>query len=115
MRFAADENLDGRILEGIRRRVPGVDIVRIQDTEMYGASDPVMLEWVAQENRILLSRDVQTLIDDAYRRVEQELPMPGVIIVPMHAGIGKAVEALEIAIVAGRPLDFENQVTYVTS
>ncbi len=115
MRFAADENFDGRILDGIRRRVPDVDIVRIQDTVMYGASDPVMLEWVAQENRILLSRDVQTLIDDAYHRVEQGLPMPGVIIVPMDAGIGKAIEALEVAIVAGRASDFENQVTHVSS
>lgn len=115
MRFAADENFDGRILDGIRRRLPDLDIVRIQDTEMYGASDAEMLEWVAQEGRILLSRDVQTLIDDAYDRVKRGLPMPGVIIVQMDAGIGKAIEALEIAIVAGRESDFENQVAHVSS
>lgn len=35
MRFAADENFDGRILEGLRARMPELDIVRVQDTEMY--------------------------------------------------------------------------------
>jgi hypothetical protein len=30
MRFAADENFDGRILTGLRGRLPSIDIVRIQ-------------------------------------------------------------------------------------
>lgn len=32
MRFATDENFDGRILSGLRVRLPDADIVRIQDT-----------------------------------------------------------------------------------
>ena len=35
MRLLADENFDNRILRGIRREKTDVDIVRVQDTELY--------------------------------------------------------------------------------
>jgi hypothetical protein len=44
MRLAADENFDNRILRGPLRHNPDYDIVRVQDTELAGASDPVLLE-----------------------------------------------------------------------
>ena len=31
MRFAADENFDGRILQGLQTRLPDLDIVRVQE------------------------------------------------------------------------------------
>jgi hypothetical protein len=34
--FAADENLNDRIVRGLLRRRPDFDIVRIRDTEMRG-------------------------------------------------------------------------------
>lgn len=47
MRFLADENFNGDILKGLLRDLPGVDIVRAQDTEIYQASDPDLLQWAA--------------------------------------------------------------------
>jgi hypothetical protein len=43
MRFATDENFDGRILNGLRARLPDLDIVRVQDTEMYQSPDDKLL------------------------------------------------------------------------
>ena len=60
MRFLADENFDNRILEGVFRENPDFDVIRVQDTEVYQAPDPMILEWVAKEGRILLTRDVNT-------------------------------------------------------
>ena len=37
--FAADENFSGRIARGLQRRLPDLDIVRVQDTQMAGATD----------------------------------------------------------------------------
>lgn len=88
MRFAADENFDGRILAGLRTRLPDIDLVRVQDTEMYQAPDDKLLAWLADEARILLSHDVQTLVNDAYARVKIGLPMPGVIEVHRPTPIG---------------------------
>lgn len=61
MRFAADENFDNDILRGLLRRIPDLDVVRVQDTELYQAPDDRLLEWCAQENRVLLTHDARTM------------------------------------------------------
>lgn len=113
MRFLADENFNNDILHGLRSRMPDIDIVRTQDTEVYQADDPRLLEWAAQQGRILLTHDVQTIPGYVYQRVIAGLPMPGVVEVNQDINIGEAIEDLLILIGAGRPDDFENQVRYV--
>ena len=113
MRFAADENFDGRILAGLQARLPELDIVRVQDTGMVQSPDDRLLAWLADEGRILLTHDVQTLVNDAYARVKAGLSMPGVIEVHRDTPIGVAVDELAVVLGAGTADDFENQVTYI--
>jgi hypothetical protein len=113
MRFAADENFDGRILAGLRARLPALDIVRVQDTEMYQASDERLLEWLAEEKRILLTHDAKTMPRFVFARVRAGQPVGGVIEVHQDTPIGAAIDELEIMIVAGTVADFENQVKYI--
>ena len=80
---------------------------------MYQAPDPAILEWAASEARIILTHDVQTLIGDAYARVEKGLPMPGVILIPDTLAIGEALDELELFIGAGSPDDFEDRVIFI--
>jgi predicted nuclease of predicted toxin-antitoxin system len=114
MRFLADENFDGRILRGLKREDATIDIVRVQDTEIYQADDPTVLEWAAQENRILLSHDISTIPDYAYARVrDKDKPMPGVILVHRDAGIGEVLEDLLVVIGASEADEYENQVVHL--
>lgn len=113
MRFAADENFNGRILSALLERLPDLDIVRIQDTVMSGANDPELLAWLADEERILLTHDAQTIPGFAYDRVKASQRMPGVIIVRETISIGQTVDELEIMIVASDVADFENTVRYI--
>jgi predicted nuclease of predicted toxin-antitoxin system len=113
MCFAADENFSGPVLSQLLARLPDLDIIRVQDTALYGAPDPDVLAWVASEDRILLTHDVQTLVNDAYARVRAGLPMPGVIRVSDTAAISLVLDDLEVLLGAGQPEDFENQVKYV--
>src|SRR5690606_1892260 len=106
MRFAADENFDGRILDGLRARIPDLDIVRVQDTEMYQSPDDKLLGWLAEEGRILLTHDVRTMPRFVFERVRAGLPVPGVIEVE-DTSIGEVIEDLEVAIGAGTSEDFE--------
>jgi hypothetical protein len=77
--FLADENFHGRIVRGLRRQQPALDIIRVQDIEkLQSADDPTLLEWAAQAGRILLTHDAATIIGYAYDRVRLGLPMPGV-------------------------------------
>ena len=113
MRFLTDENFNNDILHGLQSRNPDIDIMRAQDTEIYQAGDPKMLEWAAKQGRILLTHDVRTIPSYAYERVVAGLPMSGIIEVSQQIGVGEAIEELSILIGAGEPVDFENQVRYV--
>jgi predicted nuclease of predicted toxin-antitoxin system len=57
LKFLADENFDNTIVRGLFRRHPKLDIVRVQDVGLSGKDDPTVLEWAAQEGRILLTHD----------------------------------------------------------
>lgn len=78
LRLAADENFNNNIVRGLLRRRPDLDIVRIQDVGLSGASDLAVLEWAAREGRVLLTHDVSTLTRYADERVQAGKPMPGV-------------------------------------
>jgi len=59
--FAADENFNNDIVRGLLRRLPDLDLIKVQDAGLSGADDPAILEWAAQENRVLLTHDVTTM------------------------------------------------------
>jgi len=50
IRFLADENFNGKILRGIQRERPDADILRVQDTSLFQAPDPQVLEWAARKS-----------------------------------------------------------------
>ncbi len=61
LRLAADENFNHAIVRGVIRRNPEVDIVTIQESNLSGAHDEDVLEWAADEGRVLLTHDVSTM------------------------------------------------------
>jgi len=113
LRLAADENFNNRIVRGLWRRAPALDIVRVQDSGLSGADDPTVLEWAAQEGRILLTHDVSTLTHYAYARVTAGKSMPGIFEVPRAVPIGIAIE--DILLLAECSLDgeWEGQTRYL--
>lgn len=96
LRFVADESLDGRVLRGLLRRVPDLDVVRIQDTEISGADDPTVPRWAAEAGRVVLSADVTTMTRWAYERIEAGEPMPGLIEVGQDVPVGPAIADLAL-------------------
>jgi predicted nuclease of predicted toxin-antitoxin system len=76
IRFVLDENFNGKIVRGLRIRNPDVDMVRVQDAEIMGADDPTVLAWAAQEGRILLTHNIDTMTNYATERITLGLPHP---------------------------------------
>ncbi len=74
MRLLTDENFNGSILRGLIRRLPTLDIVRIQDVGLLHADDHEILEWAANEGRILLTHDIATITAYAYDRIKNGKP-----------------------------------------
>lgn len=113
LRFAADENFNGKVVRGLLRVLPDIDLVRVQDTPLFGADDPDILAWAADENRLVLTHDAATMTAFAYERVRAGLRMPGVIEVRMNAPIGKIIEELQLLAELARPEECEMQVLYL--
>ncbi|MBI5961369.1 MAG: DUF5615 family PIN-like protein [Chloroflexi bacterium] len=113
IRFLADENFNGRILRGLQRERPDADIVRVQDTVMSQAPDPQVLEWAAQQGRILLTHDLETMVGFAHERIAMGLSMPGVIAVHDTVSIGQVIEDLLNVLGASEMSDWENLVTFL--
>lgn len=113
MKFATDENFNGRILSGLKLRLPHIDIIRVQDTEMYQSSDPKLLQWLADEDRILLTHDHHTIPTYVVERVSNGKYVAGVILVIESTSIGTAIEEIELLISVSEIEDFQNQVHYI--
>ena len=78
LRLAADENFNGDIVRGLLRQDPTLDIVRVQDVGLSGADDPSVLQWAADQGRIIVTHDISTLAKHAFDRIAAGQPMPGV-------------------------------------
>jgi hypothetical protein len=78
LRLAADENFNGDVVRGLLRRNPKLDIVRVQDVGLSGADDPSLLQWAADQGRIVVTHDISTLAKHAFDRIAAGQPMPGV-------------------------------------
>ena len=113
LRLLTDEDVHGDIVHGLRRRQPTLDLVRVQDVGLRQTPDPLILEWAAQQGRVVVSVDKKTLAVDAWDRVARGLPMPGVAILRILLSIGQAINELELIAVAANPDDFRDQVIYL--
>ena len=105
VRFLADENFNNQIVRGILRQNPDIDIVRVQDVDLSGADDPIVLAWAAQEARIVLTHDVATMTTFAYQRIQAGLSMPGLFEVSRRVPVGLAIE--EIILIAESSIEGE--------
>ena len=113
IKLLADENLDNTIIRGLLRCNPDIDIVRVQDINLSGEDDPIVLEWAANQGRILLTHDVATITRYAYERLAKNLAMPGVIEIHTDAAIGRVIEDLFMILECGTPEDLDGQIYYL--
>jgi hypothetical protein len=113
LRLAADENFNSDIVRGLLRRKPTLDIIRVQDVGLSGANDPTVLEWAAQERRVLFTHDVSTITRYAYERVRAGQTMPGVFEVSRAVPIGRAIEDILLLAECSREGEWEGQVHYL--
>jgi len=113
LRLAADENFNNDIVRGLLRRKLELDIVRIQDVGLSGADDPTVLEWAAQEGRVLLTHDVTTITRYAYERVKAGQSMPGVFEVSRAVPVGRAIEDILLLAECSLESEWEGQVRYL--
>lgn len=113
MRFLTDEDFDYDIVRGVLRFVPDLDIETVQELSLTNVDDTILLTWAVQDNRVILTHDVNTMNGFALNRVRVGLPMPGVVVVRKLAPIGLSISDLVYVVQAGNENDFRDQVRYI--
>lgn len=113
IRILADQNFNGRILRGLKERIPELDCIATYEIGIGAYSDSELLAWAANENRVILTHDAKTFPIFAYARMTKGKKMSGVIVVSDQISICKAIADLELIILGNFENEWENNVTRI--
>lgn len=113
LRILFDEDLDARIVRGLRRRVPELDSVTMGETELRGIDDDQVLELGELEERLLVSHDVNTMTAAFRRRVGRGKGTAGLLLVPQSLPIGRAIVDLELIALATSAEDWRGRLEFI--
>lgn len=96
LRFQADADLNQRIVVGLWRLEPSIDVRTAGEAALEGQLDPEVLAYCAQEQRTLLTHDQKTM-HGHFAEFICKRNSPGVIVVPQHMPIGQAIQEIYLA------------------
>ena len=112
LRLLSDENFDNHIVRGLVRRLPAIDLIRVQDVGLLQTDDRTILQWAADQGRILLTHDRRTVPGFALDRVEEGMPMPGVFVVDTRMAVAQAIDETLLIVQCSSEKDWVGLVTY---
>ena len=113
MRLLADENFNNRALRGLLRRLPSLDLQRVQDLPIAGSSDETVLEWAASERLLLLTHDRRTIPHYAMARLLRGAEVAGVIVVPDDLPLGVVIDDLVVIVTCSTEKEWQGRIEYL--
>ena len=113
IKILADQNFNGRILRGLKLRIPELDCIATYQIGLQKYADPKLLDWAANENRIILTHDAKTFPVFAYEKMSKGEKMSGVIVVSDQTPIGRAIDDLELIILGKFENEWESTITRI--
>jgi hypothetical protein len=117
--FLLDEHLRGTLRSAIERHnergFDPIDATCVGDPPdlPLGASDPAILIWAEQRNRLLVTHDTNTMIRHWSNHLQTGRHSPGLLLVRRGALRRDIVSFLAIAAHAGTLDDFRDQIEYI--
>ena len=110
IRFQADADLKPAILTGTLFRVPTIDFQRAEAVPLEGLDDLSVLAVAAQEGRVLVSHDVNTM-ESYFRHFTQIETSPGLILIPqLGVSVSQAIDGLILVWETLDAAELENRV-----
>jgi hypothetical protein len=113
LRLVSDEDVHDDIIRGLRRREPTLDVVRVVDVGLDHTPDPILLDWAASHDRVLLTGDLNTMVGFAWARVASALPMPGVLALLENIGIGRVIDDILLVALCCAREEIKDQVLFI--
>jgi predicted nuclease of predicted toxin-antitoxin system len=112
IRFQADADLNPEIGRGLRRREPSIDFRDAAGVIPDGTPDPEVLQIAAEDDRVLVSRDVTTMPDHFARFIALH-ESPGMLLIPSRRSVGTVIEALFMVWLIWTPEDLRNRARWL--
>jgi len=115
IRFQADADLKHAIIAGTLRRAASIDFRRAEAVPLEGLDDLAVLAAAAEDGRVLVSHDVNTM-ERQFRDFIRQRKSPGLILIPQkRVGIGTAIESLILIWEALDSADLEDHVCLLSN
>ncbi|MBI4000703.1 MAG: DUF5615 family PIN-like protein [Nitrospira defluvii] len=113
LRFLFDEDCNGRIVRGVRRRAPALNTATVLEAGLGETADDAVLERAAVENRVVISHDCSTMRARAEDRLRAERPMAGLILVPQDIRVGNVIEELVLIAETTAPEEWQGKIVFL--
>jgi hypothetical protein len=110
----ADNDLRRAIVRGVVRREPRIDFRSAQAARLDAVPDPVVLALAADQGRILISHDFETM-PSHFREFTQRRRSPGVLLVRQDLPVGEAIETLLLIWEVSEPDEWVNRLCLAPS
>jgi len=112
VKFQADADLDGRILRGLRRIAPEIDIRTAPEAGLAGLQDPEVLRIAAEAGRTLISQDRRTM-PAHFARFCATASSPGVILLREATSISTAIEEIILIWSASEAEEWKGRLVWI--
>ena len=112
VKFQADADLDARILRGLRRAAPEIDIRTASESALGGLKDPEVLRIAADSGRILVSQDRRTM-PAHFARFSAGVQSHGLILLREATPISTAIEELVLIWSASEAEEWRGRLVWI--
>ncbi len=85
--------------------------MRVQDVGLRTADDPAVLQWAAEQDRVLVTHDVRAIPGFAHARAAGGWPMPGVLLV--LTPVATAIDELAVIAEASDQAEWGGRAMYL--
>jgi len=113
LRLLTDENFNQDIVRGLNRRLPNLDLLSVRDVGLTGTPDPLILNWAAQNDRVLITHDKKTMTKYGEQLVMRGEPMAGVVLVPKRLRMSRAIDDLQLVIECYSQSQMHDRIEYL--
>ena len=108
-----DEDVDHRILRGLRRTKPTLHVRTVLEAGLAGRSDAEILAWAAAEGRLLVTQDVSTMTAEHREFIRSGKTSAGIVFIPREVSIGQAIADLVLICEASTAEDWVNRTEFL--
>jgi hypothetical protein len=113
IRYLADADFNHAIVKGCRRQEPALDFLSANEAVLHGIADLDVLALAADQNRILVTHDRQTMPYHFGEFLMKRGTSPGVFLVSQYGPIGPVIDELVLIWAASDADEWKNRIVNI--